>query len=67
MHDNRILHRDIKPENILIQGFLWKISDFGCSKQLRDKNLQANTILGTQYYSPISQNFYLIYLITINY
>ena len=51
LHKNNIIHRDIKASNILIfNNDLIKITDFGVSKILDEKNLLANTAIGTPYY-----------------
>lgn len=34
LHENDIVHRDIKPDNILKFGIVWKIADFGISKNI---------------------------------
>ena len=36
MQRNSIIHRDLKPANILVHEGLFKIADFGFSKQLPD-------------------------------
>jgi serine/threonine protein kinase len=51
LHKNNIIHRDIKSSNILVfNDNLVKITDFGVSKLLENKNLLANTSIGTPYY-----------------
>ena len=54
MSDNAIIHRDIKPENILIKKlennkYLYKLTDYGFSKQLFQSN-KAPTHVGTKDY-----------------
>ena len=54
MYDNAIIHRDIKPENILIKKlennkYLYKLTDYGFSKQLT-QSYKASTIVGTNDY-----------------
>jgi serine/threonine protein kinase len=51
MHSNNQIHRDIKPGNILtnIKGQV-KISDFGISKELIDKEDFSKTFIGTRSY-----------------
>ena len=51
MYDNGIIHRDIKPENILIKKlennkYLYKLTDYGLSKQLTQSH-NALTNVGT--------------------
>ena len=48
------MHRDIKPENVMINALGYtKLSDFGISKDLEDKDKLANTFVGTfKYMSP---------------
>lgn len=36
LHENNIIHRDLKPENILIHNGVFKIADFGFSKQVKE-------------------------------
>ena len=61
MHKKSIIHRDIKPENILIKNlennnFLYKLSDYGTSKQLSLSN-KASTFAGTiDYIAPEIRN-----------
>ena len=45
---NGILHRDLKPENILCHEGVYKIADFGFSKQMNDGVLQST--VGTPLY-----------------
>ena len=50
MHRHKIIHRDIKAENILIHDGIYKIADFGFSKQMDLKEIDEtskNTLLGT--------------------
>lgn len=44
IHSKNIMYRDLKPENILIDidGHL-KVSDFGLSKQTRNKDETSST------------------------
>ena len=54
MYKNSIIHRDIKPENILIKKleknqYLYKLTDYGFSKQLTQSN-KASTYVGTNDY-----------------
>jgi serine/threonine protein kinase len=54
MSDKSIIHRDIKPQNILINKlgnnkFLYKLTDYGFSKQLT-KSHKAKSKLGTDDY-----------------
>ena len=61
MRDNKIIHRDIKPENILIKKlennkYLYKLSDYGLSKQLTESH-KAPTYAGTiDYIAPEIKN-----------
>ena len=54
LHKNNMVYRDLKPENILLDaGGHIKITDFGLSKILEDKDDKAFTICGTpQYLAP---------------
>ena len=62
MNDNAIIHRDIKPENILIKKlgnnkYLYKLSDYGLSKQLTESH-KAPTFAGTiDYIAPEIKNY----------
>ena len=54
LHKNNMVYRDLKPENILLdsKGHI-KITDFGLSKILEEKDEKAFTICGTpQYLAP---------------
>ena len=61
MYDNAIIHRDIKPENILIKKLenkknLYKLTDYGFSKQLTQSH-KAISVLGTlDYVAPEIKN-----------
>lgn len=52
MHSHSIVHRDLKPENILIHEGMFKIVDFGFSKQLIENNkvYEGCTVVGTRPY-----------------
>lgn len=45
LHNNSIIHRDIKPENILNFNGVYKVSDFGLIKVIKD-NVTALTAVG---------------------
>ena len=54
MYKHSIIHRDIKPENILIKKlennkYLYKLTDYGISRQL-NKSHKALTQVGTNDY-----------------
>eukprot|EP00934_Nitzschia_sp_Nitz4_P006054 Nitzschia sp. Nitz4//scaffold309_size21490//8451//12430//NITZ4_008610-RA/size21490-augustus-gene-0.0-mRNA-1//1//CDS//3329547177//6044//frame0 len=53
MHERRVTHRDLKPENILLADaarlFPVKLSDFGFSKTIRNRN-ECRTLCGTPGY-----------------
>jgi serine/threonine protein kinase len=51
IHSKNIIYRDLKPENILINtdGYI-KLTDFGLSKELIDKNGTAKSFCGTPEY-----------------
>mmetsp|Transcript_14217 Transcript_14217/g.29194 ORF Transcript_14217/g.29194 Transcript_14217/m.29194 type:complete len:400 (+) Transcript_14217:197-1396(+) len=50
-HSNLVLHRDIKPDNVLVdaQGHL-RLTDFGISARLKDKNSKCTDSSGTLAY-----------------
>ena len=51
MNKKKITHRDLKPQNILIKNenkkIIYKLSDYGLSKQLMDRNQELTTMVGT--------------------
>ena len=64
LHNKNIIHRDLKPENILIdkKNHCIKITDFGLSALIKQKNQILPDIVGTtDYLAPevIKQNGYL--------
>ncbi|KRX10760.1 Protein kinase-like domain [Pseudocohnilembus persalinus] len=55
LHDLNIVHRDLKPSNILVKcgdddEIILKISDFGLSKQISDRNSKHSNSVGTSVY-----------------
>ena len=51
IHKNNLIHRDLKPENIfLTSNMKIKIGDFGITKQLKNVNDYAKTLVGTYLY-----------------
>jgi serine/threonine protein kinase len=47
----RLIHRDIKPSNVLLNsGGMFKIADFGMSKELSDTMSAGQTWVGTSSY-----------------
>ena len=54
MNENKIVHRDIKLENILIKfengnikKYIVKLSDYGCSKQMKDSDEKFSSVIGS--------------------
>lgn len=54
LHKQGIIHYDLKPQNIIFHKGEVKISDFGLSKEMKDKDKIEDTCLGlgTYYYLP---------------
>lgn len=53
LHGSKITHRDIKPDNILVashQPYVFKLSDFGLSKIVKDEDTFMKTFCGTILY-----------------
>lgn len=50
---HKIIHRDIKPDNILyMESGIYKMADFGTSRELLNKN-ESVTLTGTKnYFAP---------------
>ena len=67
---NRIFHADLKPSNILISNKIFKIADFGVSKDFKtlDENIYATYFIGTpNYWSPEFRKAFLSNKEKINY
>lgn len=47
LHSHRIVHRDLKPDNILSHNGVYKIADFGFSKEIDPVAEVGMTTLGT--------------------
>ena len=48
LHEHLVLHRDVKPENILVDKYgMIKLTDFGISYKLADKDDQCTMRTGT--------------------
>ena len=47
LHRRKIIHRDLKPENIMCHNGVYKIVDFGFSKQMLGDEDIHQTCLGT--------------------
>jgi eukaryotic-like serine/threonine-protein kinase len=56
LHNSKIVHRDLKPENILQHQGIWKLADFGISRD-RERATSSNTFrsAGTQEYAAPEQ------------
>lgn len=51
IHDQNILHRDLKTANIFMtRDNVFKIGDFGISKDLNTHRVGASTVVGTPHY-----------------
>lgn len=55
LHRQSICHRDIKPENILLcsyknEGYVYKLCDFGISKEVTEVETLMQTVIGTLRY-----------------
>jgi serine/threonine protein kinase len=51
LHDGRIVHRDIKAANILVgNDNLFKVTDFGVSRQFDEGKSQTTSMVGTPYW-----------------
>ena len=47
LHLRKIIHRDLKPDNIMSHNGVYKIVDFGFSKQMMGEDDIRQTCLGT--------------------
>ncbi len=55
LHDRAIVHRDLKPANIMQVGGQWKLTDFGISRLLENRNGTDTAVshqVGTLAYAP---------------
>lgn len=53
LHKSNVTHRDLKPDNILVAShdpFVFKLSDFGLSKVIKDEETLLKTFCGTLLY-----------------
>jgi serine/threonine protein kinase len=49
LHEAGIVHRDLKPANVLRAGGIWKLGDFGISKNLARLVTQGKTFQGLRH------------------
>ena len=51
LHDKKIIHRDLKPANILLDGGIFKITDFGTSRFVLDREFILKSRTGSPAYA----------------